>query len=241
MKQVRNPKLRRILNAEGIKDVYIEFDNGLARAYSDDPFTNDVLSYSTVESEYVMSFNQSSVEEWADYVRNAFDSGLEIYELQHKGGIGDSRRVKDAVMTIKNQERQLLENGVITKTKLNELIGKFKSKYDEIPINIDIHDYNKTEWERIVVGVEIGDTELEVDYHYAGHIDTETGEVFLELDDGVSWIYEYDDYRGWKPTSNEHACHSFMSHQERDFMEAIRSGFDEYVRKNYKKYFKKNG
>ena len=146
--------------------------------------------------------------------------------------------INDAIMTIKEQERQLIENGVITKSKLKELINKFEYDFDEIPINIDYKHGQDIKWNRIKVGVEIGKYFLKVDYLYAGFIDTKTGEVALDIDDGGAWIYESDGYNR-RATDYEDAVFSFMGGQEREFVDTIIADFEKYVRNNYKKYFKK--
>lgn len=79
MKEVKNAKLRRILEREGIKDVVIWFVDGVAKAVSDDDFTDTILHYAYENQMYVPSFNQMSIEEWADFVRGVFDEGLREY------------------------------------------------------------------------------------------------------------------------------------------------------------------
>lgn len=151
-------------------------------------------------------------------------------------------KTSDAVMTTKEQERMLIEEGVITKNKLNELINKFKSKCANIPVNIvnsDTNYNNDIEWNRISVSVEIGKYLLKLDYLYAGYIDTDTNDISLDIDDGGAWIYENKNYN-WEPTNFEDAAYAFMGGQEEEFIDAVRADFDEYVRNNYKKYFKKH-
>jgi len=86
MKQIKNAKLRRILERDGIKDAVIWFVDGVAKAVSDDDFTDTILYYARDNQMYVPSFNMISIEEWADFVRKQFDEGLERYnEIQeHK-------------------------------------------------------------------------------------------------------------------------------------------------------------
>jgi len=80
MKEVRNAKLRHILNKDGIKDVVIWFVDGVGKAVSDDDFTDEILNYAyDKNAAYVPSFNQMSIQEWVDFVREAFDEGLERY------------------------------------------------------------------------------------------------------------------------------------------------------------------
>jgi len=79
-KEVKNARLQRILNREGIKDVVILFVDGAAKAVSDDDFTDEILSRSYENNiAYVPSFNRMTVEEWADFVREAYAEGLENY------------------------------------------------------------------------------------------------------------------------------------------------------------------
>lgn len=257
MRDVRNPKLRRILNAEGIKDVVLNFSEGFVLVWSEDDSTNDILHRADNSIETRL-FKDYTVEEWADMIREIFYEGLENaeeskkwqsgeYKLKmsntYKTNIDDSRRMKDAVATVKEQERMLTEDGVITQKKLNELIERFKKNYDKIPINIvdEQNGYDDIDWARISVSALVGEYLLKINYLYAGFIDPETGEVSLDVDDGASWIY-VDNYYQWVGTSEyEDACYAFMGGQEEEFMEAIRAGFDEYAKKKYKKYFKKTG
>ena len=152
--------------------------------------------------------------------------------------------IKDS--SAKKQELQFLEKGVISKAKLQKLINDFKEHYNDIPVNITTEDFDwgDIQWERITVGTSLGDEYdneskyyLRISYSYAGYIDPETSEISLDIDDGSSWIYEYNG--GWRQTSKfEDACGKFMDGQEQEFIRAIRAGFEKYVRsqKKYKKY-----
>lgn len=145
-------------------------------------------------------------------------------------------RMSDAVMTTKEQERQLIENGAITKGKLQQLIEEFD--VSEIPVNIvsgEDYDYSDIEWERISVGVSISDKYyIYIGMNYAGYIDA--GEVSLDADDGGLVVYE-----NGKEIFVEEAYYGFMGNQFDDFLKAIRVKFEQYVKNNkaYKKYFKK--
>ena len=147
-------------------------------------------------------------------------------------------KVSDAVMTSKEQERQFLKNGTITKRKLQQLIEDFD--VSEIPVNIvsgEDYDYSNIEWERIGAGVSINDKYyIYLGMKYAGYIDTETGEVSLDADDGGLAVHENE-----KEIFAEEAYYGFMDNQFNDFLEAIRVKFEQYVKNNkaYKKYFKK--
>lgn len=85
MRDVRNAKLRRILNADGIKDVVLNFSEGFVSVWSDDDFTNDILHRADNSIETRL-FKDYTVEEWADMIREIYDEGLEIYERsqQHR-------------------------------------------------------------------------------------------------------------------------------------------------------------
>lgn len=83
MRDVRNAKLRRILNAEGIKDVVLNFSEGFVSVYSDDDFTNDIL-FRTDNSIETRLFKDYTVEEWADMIREMYDEGLDSYERSQK-------------------------------------------------------------------------------------------------------------------------------------------------------------
>lgn len=84
MRDVRNAKLRRILNAEGIKDVVLNFSEGFVLVWSEDDFTNDIL-FHTDNSIETRLFRDYTVEEWADMIREMYDEGLESVE-QNKNG-----------------------------------------------------------------------------------------------------------------------------------------------------------
>lgn len=79
MRDVRNAKLRRILNNEGIKDVVLNFSEGFVSVRSDDDFTNDIL-FRTDNSIETRLFKDYTVEEWADMIREIYDEGLDSYE-----------------------------------------------------------------------------------------------------------------------------------------------------------------
>lgn len=79
MRDVRNAKLRRILNNEGIKDVVLNFSEGFVSVRSDDDFTNDIL-FHTDNSIETRLFKDYTVEEWADMIREIYDEGLDSYE-----------------------------------------------------------------------------------------------------------------------------------------------------------------
>ena len=79
MRDVRNAKLRRILNEEGIKDVVLNFSEGFVSVWSEDDFTNDIL-FRADNSIETRLFKDYTVEEWADMIREIYDEGLENYE-----------------------------------------------------------------------------------------------------------------------------------------------------------------
>jgi Uncharacterized conserved protein containing a ferredoxin-like domain len=79
MRDVRNAKLRRILNADGIKDVVLNFSEGFVSVWSEDDFTNDIL-FRADNSIETRLFKDYTVEEWADMIREIYDEGLENYE-----------------------------------------------------------------------------------------------------------------------------------------------------------------
>lgn len=77
MKEIRNAKLRSILNKEGIKDAVVNILDGVARAYSDDEETFNILSFSFIEGVYVAHFKQMSIQDWVSYFRKVYADGKE--------------------------------------------------------------------------------------------------------------------------------------------------------------------
>lgn len=88
MRDVRNAKLRRILNADGIKDVVLNFSEGFVLVWSEDDFTNDILHRADNSIETRL-FRDYTVEEWADMIRKIFDEGLENFEESKKWQSGE--------------------------------------------------------------------------------------------------------------------------------------------------------
>ena len=88
MRDVRNAKLRRILNADGIKDVVLNFSEGFVSVWSEDDFTNDIL-FRADNSIETRLFKDYTVEEWADMIREIYNEGLDSYERsQQRSGYG---------------------------------------------------------------------------------------------------------------------------------------------------------
>ena len=79
MKDVRNTKLRKILDKMGIKDVVLNFDNGFVAVWSEDDLTDTILHYAdnTIETRL---FSDFTINEWVDMIKNIFDDGLDGYE-----------------------------------------------------------------------------------------------------------------------------------------------------------------
>ena len=79
MKDVRNAKLRKILDKMGIKDVVLNFDNGFVAVWSEDDFTDTILHYAdnTIETRL---FSDFTINEWVDMIKDIFDDGLDSYE-----------------------------------------------------------------------------------------------------------------------------------------------------------------
>ena len=82
MKDVRNAKLRKILDKMGIKDVVLNFDQGFVLVYSDDDLTDTILHYgdNTIEARI---FNDFTIDEWVDMIKDIFDDGLSSYEKRN--------------------------------------------------------------------------------------------------------------------------------------------------------------
>lgn len=79
MKDVRNKVLRNRLNKLGIKDIGLNFDGGYVLIFSDDDFTDTVLSYGDNFVYGVFSFSQYSVEEWINEITSIYDKCLKNY------------------------------------------------------------------------------------------------------------------------------------------------------------------
>ena len=79
MKDVRNAKLRKILDKMGIKDVVLNFDNGFVTVWSEDDLTDTILHYADNSIE-TRSFSDFTINEWVDMIKNIFDDGLDSYE-----------------------------------------------------------------------------------------------------------------------------------------------------------------
>lgn len=79
MKDIRNAKLRKILDKMGIKDVVLNFDNGFVAVWSEDDLTDTILHYAdnTIETRL---FSDFTINEWVDMIKNIFDDGLDGYE-----------------------------------------------------------------------------------------------------------------------------------------------------------------
>lgn len=79
MKDVRNAKLRKILDKMGIKDVVLNFDNGFVAVWSEDDLTDTILHYAdnTIETRL---FSDFTINEWVDMIKDIFDEGLDGYE-----------------------------------------------------------------------------------------------------------------------------------------------------------------
>ena len=79
MKDVRNAKLRKILDKMGIKDVVLNFDNGFVAVWSEDDLTDTILHYAdnTIETRL---FSDFTINEWVDMIKDIFDDGLDNYE-----------------------------------------------------------------------------------------------------------------------------------------------------------------
>lgn len=79
MKDVRNAKLRKILDKMGIKDVVLNFDNGFVAVWSEDDLTDTILHYAdnTIETRL---FSDFTINEWVDMIKDIFDEGLDCYE-----------------------------------------------------------------------------------------------------------------------------------------------------------------
>lgn len=79
MKDVRNAKLRKILDKMGIKDVVLNFDNGFVAVWSEDDLTDTILHYAdnTIETRL---FSDFTINEWVDMIKDIFDEGLDSYE-----------------------------------------------------------------------------------------------------------------------------------------------------------------
>lgn len=79
MKDVRNAKLRKILDKMGIKDIVLNFDNGFVAVWSEDDLTDTILHYAdnTIETRL---FSDFTINEWVDMIKDIFDEGLDYYE-----------------------------------------------------------------------------------------------------------------------------------------------------------------
>lgn len=88
MRDVRNAKLRKILDKLGIKDVVLNFDNGFVSVWSEDDLTDTIFHYAdnTIETR---TFADFTVDEWVKMIKDIFDEGLEVYErhndVENKG------------------------------------------------------------------------------------------------------------------------------------------------------------
>lgn len=82
MKNIRNKQLRNKLNKLGIKDVVLNFDSGFVSVWSEDDLTNTILHYAdnTIETRV---FNDYSVDEWFNMIKDIFDDGLDAYERRN--------------------------------------------------------------------------------------------------------------------------------------------------------------
>lgn len=79
MKDVRNAKLRKILDKMGIKDVVLNFDNGFVAVWSEDDLTDTILHYADNSIETRL-FSDFTINEWVDMIKDIFDEGLYSYE-----------------------------------------------------------------------------------------------------------------------------------------------------------------
>ena len=79
MKDIKNAKLRKILDKMGIKDVVLNFDNGFVAVWSEDDFTDTILHYAdnTIETRL---FSDFTINEWVEMIKDIFDDGLDSYE-----------------------------------------------------------------------------------------------------------------------------------------------------------------
>ena len=90
MKDVRNAKLRKILDKMGIKDVVLNFDNGFVAVWSEDDLTDTILHYAdnTIETR---SFSDFPIDYWVKLIKDIFDDAMEHYErhLDYEKNKGD--------------------------------------------------------------------------------------------------------------------------------------------------------
>lgn len=96
MKDVKNAKLRKILDKKGIKDVVLNFDGGTVLVWSEDDLTDRILHYADNIIPAVATFAQMSIDFWVEEITRIFDEGLDRYERSK-----DIERDEDGNVVIK--------------------------------------------------------------------------------------------------------------------------------------------
>lgn len=83
MKNIKNKKLQQICEQElNLKDIVLNFDDGLVYIYSDDVDTSYILAQAdtsivTGESGAVYSFKKYSIQQWFDIIKMWYKYNLE--------------------------------------------------------------------------------------------------------------------------------------------------------------------
>ena len=80
MKDVRNAKLRKILDKMGIKDVVLNFSGGSVLVCSDDDTTDLIFAHADNTIHGVHAFSDWSIDMWVDEITRIFDEALDVYE-----------------------------------------------------------------------------------------------------------------------------------------------------------------
>lgn len=96
MKDVKNAKLRKILDKKGIKDIVLNFDGGTVAVWSEDDLTDIILHYADNIIPAVATFAQMPIDFWVEEITRIFDEGLNRYERSK-----DVERNKDGDIVIK--------------------------------------------------------------------------------------------------------------------------------------------